>query len=189
MTVKKVKDSALNKVFIHKVADIRGGVSVNVSELNNDYLKEGTVIGAPESGVCHVVKFALVQTNAANDATTIKIYKGHDFKVGDKVFAVEGGKNYGISAIDTSNSAYDQITVGTTLGVALTADVSYIFQGVATTGASAGAFLHAPFAVVGTGVKHNNSTNAITDAWVIGVTKGLTLPALVAGKLKGIINY
>ena len=40
MTVKKVKDSALNKVFIHKVADIRGGVSVATSELVNDYLKE-----------------------------------------------------------------------------------------------------------------------------------------------------
>ena len=51
MTVKKVKDSALNKVFIHKVADIRGGVSVATSELVNDYLKEGTVIGAPESGI------------------------------------------------------------------------------------------------------------------------------------------
>lgn len=187
MTVKKVKDSALNKYFIHKTADIRGGVSIVTSELNNDFIPEGTVIGAPESGKCHVVKFALVQANAANDATTIKIYKGHNFKVGDKVFAVEGGKNYAISAIDTTNADYDEITVGTTLGVALTKDVSYIFQGVATTGASAGAFLHTPAAIVGTGVKANDG-NAITDAWVIGVTKGLTLPALVYGKLKGIVN-
>lgn len=188
MTVKKVKDTKLNKVFTHKVADIRGGVSIVTSELNNDFIPEGTVIGAPESGKCHVVKYALVQANAANDATTIKIYKGHNFKVGDKVFAVESGKNYAISAIDTSNAAYDQITVGTTLGVALTKDVSYIFQGVDTTGASAGAFLHEPFAVVGTGVKANDG-NAITDAWVIGVTKGNTLPSLIAGKLKGIVNY
>lgn len=189
MTVKKVKDSALNKVFIHKVADIRGGVSVATSELVNDYLKEGTVIGAPESGICHVVKYAKVQADAADNATKIKIYKGSDFKVGDKVFAVEGGKNYAITGIDKSNSAYDEITVGTTLGVALTADVSYVYQGVSTTGATAGAFLHAPFAVVGTGVKHDNKTNAITDAWVIGVTKGNALPSLIAGKLKGIINY
>lgn len=189
MTVKKRKDSALGKSpIVHKIADIRGGVSVDVSELTQDYLAAGTPISKPASGKCHVVKYAILQANAANDATTLKVLKGHNFKVGDKVFAVKGGKNYGISAIDTSNSAYDEFTVGTTLGVALTAGDA-IYQGVATTGATAGAFLYEPFAIVGTGDVVKSDTNFITDAWIHAVTCGNPLPKLIAEALKNVSNY
>lgn len=189
MTVNKRKDSALAKSpIVHKIADIRGGVTVDVSELTQDYLPAGTPISKPVSGVCHVVKYAILQANAANDATVLKVLKGHNLKVGDKVFAVSGGKNYGISAIDTSNSAYDEITVGTTLGVALTAGAA-IYQGVATTGASAGAFLYEPFAIVGTGSLVVANTNIITDAWIHAVTCGNELPPLIASGLKNVSNY
>jgi len=188
MTVTKRKDSNLPRVFVHKVADIRGGVSVATAELNVDFLAEGTPLSAPVSGVAHVVKFAIVQANATNSATTIKVYKGHNFKVGDVICAAENGAAYAITGIDTSNSAYDSITVGTTLGVALTKDVSYIFHA-AEAGASGAALKYAPIALVGTGKPVIANHNLDTDAWVIGVTKGNNLPALIAGKLKGIINY
>lgn len=188
MTVTKRKDSKLPRVFVHKVADIRGGVSVAIADLNVDFLAEGRVIGAPVSGICHVVKYAKVQANASNSDVKIKVYKGHDFKVGDVVCAAENGAAYTISAIDTTKTGYDEITVGTTLGVALSKDVSFIFQAKAE-GASGAALAHEPFALVGTGKPVIANHNVDTDAWVIGVTKGNDLPALIAGKLKGIINY
>lgn len=189
MTVRKKKETAQAKVIMHRVADIRGGVSVVTSELTQDFLPEGAPLSLPDSnGKTHVVKFALVKTNAANDATQISVYKGHNFKVGDIVFAVENGKAYAISAIDTSNSGYDVITVGTTLGVALTADTSYLFQAKAS-GASGAAFKYDPAAINGTGQVIEANSNLITDAWLMAVTKGNNIPSLIAGKLKGIINY
>lgn len=188
MTVTKRKDSSLSRVFVHKVADIRGGVSVNTSELNVDFLKEGRPICAPVSGVSHVIKYALVQANATNTAVKIKVYKGHDFKVGDVVCAAENSTAYAISAIDTSNTAYDEITIGTTLGVALTKDSSYIFHA-KEAGASGSALKYEPFALVGTGKPVVSNQNLDTDAWIIGVTTNNALPSLIAGKLKGIFNY
>lgn len=187
MTVNKRKDSNLPRVFVHKVADIRGGVSVATADLNVDFLHEGRILGAPVNGICHVVKFAFVQTAASNTDTVIKVLKGHDFKVGDVVFAAEGGKAYPITAIEGSNASYDAITVGTTLGVALAVGAA-IFHG-KEEGASKGAFKYEPLSVVGTGKPVLPNHNLDTDAWVIGVTKGNNVPALIAGKLKGIINY
>lgn len=189
MTIRRTKDSAVTKnPIVHKIADIRGGVSVDVSELTQDYLTAGTPISKPIQGIAHVVKFAILQANAANDATILKVLKGHNLKVGDKVFAVKGGKNYAISAIDTTNSAYDEITVATTLGVALSAGTA-IYQGVANTGATAGAFLYEPFAIVGTGSEVKGDTNVITDAWIHAVTTGNELPQLIADALKNVSNY
>lgn len=186
MTVIKRKDSKLPRVFVHKVADVRGGVSVATSELNVDFLAEGRVISAPENGICHAVKYAKVHTAVAATGTKIKVLKGHDFKVGDIVFAAKGGAAYAISAIDASNAGYDEITVGTTLG-AIDKD-AYIFQA-SESGAATGAFKYVPFAVVGTGKPVVANANLDTDAWVIGVTRGNDLPALVAEALPCIINY
>ena len=189
MTVRKKKETEVARVIMHRVADIRGGVSVVTSELTQDFLPEGVPLSLPDSnGKTHVVKFALVKANAANDATSISVYKGHNFKVGDYVFAVENGKAYAITAIDTSNSGYDVFTVGTTLGVALTADTSYLLQAKAT-GASGAAFKYEPAAINGTGQVIEANSNLITDAWLMAVTKGNKIPSVIAGKLKGIINY
>lgn len=188
MTVTRSKDTKTPRVLMHKIADIRGGVSINVTELNVDYLPEGTPIGAAIDGISHVVKYALVQANATDSATKIKVYKGHNFQVGDVVCAAENGAAYAITAINTSNSAYDELTVGTTLGVALSKDVTYIFQA-AEAGASGAALKYAPLAITGTGVKVEPNTNLNVDAWIFAVTKGNNLPSLIAGKLKGVVNY
>lgn len=39
MTVKKRRDDLTPKYVIHKVADVRGGVSVAASELGGNYLR------------------------------------------------------------------------------------------------------------------------------------------------------
>lgn len=115
MTVQRRKDTRTPRVFMHKVADIRGGVSVKISELGGDYLREGAVLSAPDNGICHVVKIAEVVAEVGASDTAIKVKKLHNFKVGDFVMTAEGGLAYAITAIDESNKDYDTITVGTTL--------------------------------------------------------------------------
>lgn len=190
MTVKRRKDVETKRVIMHRIADIRGGVSVMITEINNrDFLPEGTVISAPDdNSKCHVVKYAKVTANVADNATTIKVAKGHDFKVGDFVMAATGAKAYAISSINTSNASYDTITVGTTLGVAIAAD-AYIYQAAAESASNTSAFKYAPFAITGTGRKIEEGGNIDVDAWIIAVTKGHTLPAPIASQLKGIYNY
>ena len=65
MTVKRSKETRLVRVIMHRIADIRGGVSVVTSELTQDFITEGTPLSLPDSnGMCHVVKFAKVKANA-----------------------------------------------------------------------------------------------------------------------------
>lgn len=66
-----------------------------------------------------------LQAAATGGATVAyKINKGHTLQIGNYLAAVVGGKAYAITAIDQSNSAYDTVTVGTTLGdIALGATV------------------------------------------------------------------
>ena len=187
MTVTRRKDTKTPRVFMHKIADIRGGVSVNVSELGCDYLPEGTVLSAPVDGVCHVVKRAKLTAAATNSDTSYKVAKGHPFKVGDVIMLATSAKAYAITAIDGSNSGYDTLTVGTTLGAA--ANIGDQLMQAAAAGASGSALKYAPFSLTGTGKPVVQGTNLNVDAWVIGVTKGNALPSAIASVLKGIINY
>lgn len=81
---------------------------------------------------------AVLQANATNSATTYRVLKGSTVKVGDYLSAVAGGTAYAITAIDTTNSAYDVLTVGTTLGVGYSAGQT-LFVSTAT-GATASAY-------------------------------------------------
>ena len=189
MTVRRRKDTRTPRVFMHKVADIRGGVSVKVSELGGDWLPEGAVLSAPDAGgICHVVKIAVVAAVVEESGTAIKVKKLHNFKVGDYVMAGEGGVAYAITAIDTAGSKdYDTLTVGTTLGALSQGD--FLMEAAAESTTTTSALKHVPLALVGTGKPVIEGTNLDTDAWVIGVTKGNPLPQCVAEHLKGIINY
>ena len=84
-----------------------------------------------------VLKTAVVYENATDTATAIKVKKGHFLQVGENVAFSVGGAAYSISAIDTSNADYDELTIGTTLGVALTSG-DVLFKSSAS-GASAAA--------------------------------------------------
>lgn len=74
---------------------------------------------------------------AGNTDVLYKVAKGSLYAVGDYFSAVKGGKAYAITVIDKSDSAFDAITVGTTLGVALNVG-DLTFESTAT-GASASA--------------------------------------------------
>lgn len=88
--------------------------------------------------IAKAIKVGTLTANAANNATTYQVAKTHNFKVGDNFAAAPGGVASAISAIDTSNTAFDTITVGTTLGVALTSG-ALVFNSSAA-GATAASF-------------------------------------------------
>lgn len=191
MTVQRRKDTRVPRVFQHKVADIRGGVSVKTAELGGDYLREGAVLSAPDNGICHVVKIAEVVAEVVAEVgasdTAIKVKKLHNFKVGDFVMTAEGGLAYAITAIDESNKDYDTITVGTTLKAI--AKGGFLIEAAAQSTSNTSKLKYTPLSLVGTGKPVVSGQNLDTDAWLIGVTKGNPLPECVAKYLTGIINY
>jgi hypothetical protein len=163
-------------VFMGKVETITGGFKLDVSVLPADaYVEPGMPLGFDESTrVAKVVKLAIVQANATDSATEIRVKKGHMFKVDDLVAVAVGGAAYAITAIDTSNAAYDSLTVETTLGVALTADTSILFQSSAE-GASAAAY-----AVTARGLNYQ-STKVETGADVAAVIDGSVYERRIVG--------
>lgn len=197
MTVKRIKDSFLPRVIMHRVADIRGGVSVSVTELGGDFLHEGTPLSAPDAkGICHVVKAAQVVADVAAAGKDFNVRKGSNFKVGDIAMAAEGGKASAITDIDTSNKAYDRITLKAALGAVAKGgfliDAKAEATGAAASGdtpASLSELKYTPAAIAGTGKPVVQGENLDTDAWLIAVTKGNPLPPEVEKHLKGIINY
>lgn len=188
MQVNRRKDVRTAHVLMHRIADIRGGVSVKASELGGDYLNEGAVLSAPDAaGLCHVVKVATVVEEVAASGKAIKVAKGHNFVKGNVVMVSEGSVAYEITAIDESNAAYDVVTVGTALGTI--SKGGYIVEAAAKSTGTDSALKYAPFAIVGTGKNFTPKSNLDTDAWVIAVTKGNALPEFISAKLKGIVNY
>lgn len=121
----------------------QGGFAlVTTGFLNYDVIPRGTPLVFDEAArTATVVRTAVLFADAANNAVTYQIKKSLGaqqlLKVGDNLAAILGGAAYPITAIDTSNSDRDIVTVGTTLGVALTAG-NTLFNSTAT-GASAAA--------------------------------------------------
>lgn len=96
-------------------------------------VKAGTILGYNETTrKANVVKQAVLQANASDSATAYRVLKGHHFQVGEPIAAAVSGAAYDIESIVTTESAYDTINIGTTLGVALTAG-DVIFEAAAET--------------------------------------------------------
>ena len=186
MTVQRRRDDRTPRVLIHKVADIRGGVSVDVSELSGDYLPEGTPLSAPIGGICHVVKVARVFAEVQASETAVKVAKGHQFKVGDFVLADEAKVATAITKIDTSDKGFDLLTLKAALG---SLPIGSAIAEAKEESAKTSTLKYKPIAISGTGVKIDPKSNLTTDAWLIAVTSGSGLPSCVAKYLPTIINY
>lgn len=189
LKIERKADSRVIKAILHRLADVPGGVTVCTSELGGSALVEGTPLAyAAADGMYHVCKTALIVTDAASNATAYEVAKGHHFKVGD-IFATEGADGQAITAIDkTTNADKDVITVGTTLGVAITAASKTVaFQAAAAGGK---VVKYPPVAVAGSSYDVVASDNIFSDAWVIAVVRGTNAPAVNATlteTMKGII--
>ena len=92
----------------------QGGYSIDASSLPSDlaYLPKGAVLALTSADTVSLVKTAVANVDAKAAATSLKVDKGHLLKVGDTI----AGST--ISAINTTNSDYDTLTVS-----ALAADV------------------------------------------------------------------
>ena len=189
LKITRSSDSRVVKALLHRVADIPGGVTVSIATFGGTALKEGTPIGAPDptTGLCLVVKTAEIITNAADDAVAYEVAKGHHFKVGD-YFSAGSASGQIITAIDkTTSTVKDTITVGTTLGVAITAGTigakAYQSTGVNQTASVT------PIAVVGQNLDVVASDNLFVDAWLIAVVRESNAPpvnAAIKTALKGV---
>jgi hypothetical protein len=129
-------------IYVQAMELATGGFTLDTSNLAaGTEVLAGSVMGFDEATrKAKVLKVAVLHANAADDATTYQVKKGHPLQVGDYIGVVVGGKAYAITEIDSTNADYDVLTVGTTLGVALTAaDGVVLFQSSAT-GASACAY-------------------------------------------------
>ena len=116
----------------------QGGFVLNKTGLlPGNVLREGTPLIFNEADrTVTLIPFVTLQASAANNAVNYRVKKGGTLKLGDKVFATEGGAAYAITAITTSNPDYDQITLGTTLGETL-AQGATLFTTTAAAGATA----------------------------------------------------
>ena len=187
LKIERSEDSRVVKSILHRIADIPGGCTVDNGELGGSALLEGTPLAYLASdGMYHVAKTAKLVTDAAEDATEYEVAKGHHFKVGD-YFAAGSADGQAITAIDkTTNTDKDVITVGTTLGEALTADdgvVCYQTSGSNTT------VKYPPTAIAGSNLDVEESSNIFMDIWVIAVVREGNAPGVTTtlkGTMKGI---
>jgi len=172
LTIKRKKDNRVVKCVLHRVADIPGGVTVSVANLGGSALFEGTPLAVGENGLFVVVKTAQIVTAATETATTYEVAKGHHFKVGDR-FATDACNGQLITAIDKTDPAKDVITVGTTLGAAITAGTC-AFE---SKGADK-ALKNTPVAIAGSNYDVESGDNLFVDAWVIGVVRKSNAPVV-----------
>ena len=187
LKITRSADNRVIKAIVQRIADIPGGVTVSVADLGGTALKEGTPLAyAVADGMYHVCKTALIVSDATNVAVTYDVAKGSHFKVGDR-FAIEGANGQLITAIDkTTNTDKDVITVGTTLGVAITAASKTVaFQ----SAAGNQVVKYAATAIAGQNQDVVANESLFSDAWVLAVVRTGNAPAVnatVTAAMKGI---
>lgn len=125
-----------------------GGFTLDTSNLATaiaaglQLLQAGSVVNVDEyTRRMKLIKTASLQAAALSSDTIYKFNKGHLFVVGEFVGFTVGGLAVTISAIDTSNAAYDSVTLSATLAVAIPA-FGALYQALAA--GSTGALISTP---------------------------------------------
>lgn len=184
LRIDRKNDKRVHKSILHRVADIPGGISIEVSKLGGSTLYEGTPFGKGSNGLYSVSKTAKVLTEAPATATEYEVAKGHHFKAGDK-FATASCNGQAITAIDKSDASKDIITVGTTLGAVVKAGtVAFESEGANKT------LKVTPLGVVGSNEDVIAGDNLFVSAWLMAVVKESNAPAVdatIKAALKGVI--
>ena len=178
MTVKKSADTLSTTVFVSnkgKIADSPMGMSVSGAELvNGSVLLDGSVVGEPSSGIAKIQK--AVKCLAGTTTTSIVcLTAGNQFKVGDIVGSKVLGKAYDIESI-TSDSATkkDTMVISTAIDDPL-ANGDFIYHMAAEAATDTSALKYIPYAITGTNISVDNTTNLNVDVWVIAAVKAGTI--------------
>jgi hypothetical protein len=138
LSVKKVSGGGHVPVFQTVLENAQGGFSLVKTGLSGTVLKGTPVFYNEADRKCTPFKCAVLQANAADDATVYRVIKGHHLIIGDQLAAVVAGQNRAITAIDTTHADYDAVTLAATLAVALTAG-TVLFKSSGTAGNNTGA--------------------------------------------------
>jgi len=127
------------------------------------YILKGAPINVDyATRIAKVVKTATVITGGS--ATSTRISKGSAFKVGDAISQTVGAIAVAITAIDTTNAAYDAVAHAT-VSTAFTAG-NVVFEAAAVGATSA--YLLSANALLSDNVKVSTSTGSATVTAVIG---------------------
>lgn len=184
LKIDRKQDKRVVHACTHMLADIPNGVTVCSSELvAGGILQEGTALGGKDAaGLYHVVKTARLTEDATDTTKAYKVAKGHHFKVGDFIMLKVGAKAYKITSINTSETLYDTINVGTTLGEAATAGAALVLaaaESADTTSAdTTSAFKYVPKAMTGDSYDVEALNNHFVTAVTIGQFKESVIPAV-----------
>lgn len=117
----------------------QGGFGLDITDLTvGDYLFKGNPMIVNEATrLAKPLLLAVIFENAGGSATAYKVKKGHTLKVGKYFAAIPGGAAYAITVINTTDPAFDTVTVGTTIGALNAGDLVFASS---ATGASAASF-------------------------------------------------
>ena len=105
------------------LGDIPGGMTLKPTNMGGEYVYAGsplcrTYTSGSLDGMVEVVKTAEVQANYTS-GTSLKVKKGHHFKVGDGIAQEGMTASDTITAIDkTTSTLYDTLTIAGTIGAA-----------------------------------------------------------------------
>jgi len=171
----RTTESALPLPFLTVLEDWVGGICIETTELTQTSLPAGTPVGKDTNGLFHVVKQAVMQANATDSATALKVVKGHNLIVGDFITDLLAGAAYAITSIVTTNADYDTVNIGTTLGVALTAG-DVIFEALAES-ASDSVFKYTPVGLTGHAIDIVADSNPTVDCIVRGTVNTAVAPS------------
>lgn len=156
-----------------------GGHSLVVTGLTDgDVLPAGSALKLDDAArTATLCKTAVVYEDLGNTGVAIKIKKGHQLKSTNVVAVAVGGKSY--AGTLTVGTDYDTFTVGTTLGVALTAG-DVLFES-ATEGAATGALKNTPTALLYDAVKVESGASVASA--ISGYVYQNRVPALSAAMI------
>lgn len=170
----RTTESVLPIPFLTVLEDWVGGIVVAAADLTQTSLPAGTPVGKDTNGLFHVIKQATLQANATDSATSYRLEKGHNLKVGDFVTDALSGAAYAVLTLTTTNADYDTITVGTTLGVAFSAG-DVIFEALAES-ATDSVFKYTPVGLTGHAIDIVAGSNPTVDCIIRGTVNTAVAP-------------
>lgn len=171
--------------FTRKIEVEPGGRCIDEADFVQTELKAGTPVGVDANGLAHIIKVAVLQATAADNATAYRVLKGHNFLVGDHIMAEEGAKAQTITAIITTETAYDTLTVGTSIGTEVAAGAN-LYGALAASQSTGSAIKYAPLGLVGEDSTLVASANNLISVVVRGSAIEASIPpigTLVKAKL------
>lgn len=174
----KTTESRSDVVFQSVLETIPGGRTLAIADLSQTIVYAGTPIGIDSSTkLGHIVKCAEMQATATDTAVDYRVLKGHNFAVGDHICSAEGAKAQTITSITTTETAYDTLTVGTTLGVEV-ADGAWLYQSASASQSTGSDLKYDPEGLVGEDIDVTSGDNLLVSVVVRGSVVKDNIPTI-----------